>query len=335
VSFLRNKRASKRLIPTLLVMAALALPAFAVDGIVLNSTTGRPQPNVDLTLVQPGQNGMQQLGQAKSDAQGNFKIDVVIPPGPGLLQATYQGATYNSIITPGMPTTGVEVMVYESTNKTGIAKTAEHLILLEPGADLIRVSETFVISNETKTTYNDPAKGNVRFFLPKGSEEKAQVVISAPGGMPITRPAQRTDKPGFFKFDYPLKPGDTRVDITYTVPTAPKFSGKVAASDAATHLVTPSSVTLTGDGIESAGQEPQTQARIYNLTGLEYNVLVEGQGSLRRGEQSGGDQPQEDTGAPKVEIGQARIYSRLGWVLGLTFGILALGGTMLYRRGAA
>ncbi len=31
-------------------------------------------------------------------------------------------------------------------------------------------------------------------------------------------------------------------------------------------LVTPASVTLTGDGIDDLGQEPQTQAHIYNLT---------------------------------------------------------------------
>ena len=35
------------------------------------------------------------------------------------------------------------------------------------------------------------------------------------------------------------------------------------------------------------------------------------------------------------EVKAARIYSRLGWIMGLTFGILALGGTLLYRKGAA
>ena len=31
----------------------------------------------------------------------------------------------------------------------------------------------------------------------------------------------------------------------------------------------------------------------------------------------------------------ARLYAQLPWVLSLAFVILALGGTMLYRRGAA
>ena len=59
-----------------------------------------------------------------------------------------------------------------------------------------------------------------------------------------------------------------------------------------------------------------------------------GLGALNLGQPSGnGQEDAEDDGAPKVEIAAARIYSRLSWVLGLAFGILALGGFALYRRG--
>jgi hypothetical protein len=97
--------------------------------------------------------------------------------------------------------------------------------------------------------------------------------------------------------------------------------------------VTPSSVTVTGDGIEPVGQEPQTKANIYNLSGLDYNLLIDGVGSLR-GDDSESSQG-EDGGSPPVEVKKPRLYAQLFWVLGLAFGILALGGTMLYRRGAA
>ncbi len=317
----------------LLLLAACAIPALAVDGIVLNGTTRRPQPGVEINLVQPSQDGMNQLGKATSDAEGKFKIDKPIPPGPGLIQATYAGVTYNQIITPGMPTTGVEVKVYESTKNSDAAKAAEHLILLEPGADQLRVSETFVFANETTTTYDNPDRGSARFFLPKGAAEQSRVTITAPGGMPISRPAEKTSEAGIFKVTYPLKPGETRIDVNYSTRAGDKFSGKIAASDSSTHLVTPSTVTLTGDGIEPAGQEPQTGANIYNVTGLEYNVLITGTGALRSDAQ--GTQSGEDDGSPKPVIASARIYGRLYWILGLTFGILGLGGVMLYRRGPA
>ncbi|HEV2201210.1 MAG TPA: hypothetical protein VGR73_15440 [Bryobacteraceae bacterium] len=319
----------------LFIVPLFALPLFAVDGIVLNGTLKRPQPGIEITLVQPGQKGMQQLGKTVSDAQGKFNIDKVIPPGPGLLQSTYQGATYNQIVTPGMPTSGVEVMVYESTNKAGTAKATQHLIIMEPSAEQIRVSELFIIDNKTAMTYHDPAAGSAQFFLPPGAADSAKAIITAPGGMPIPRPPTKTAKAGIYKVDYPLKPGETRIEVTYAAPAAQKFSGKITPSDAPTRLITPSTVTLTGDGIESLGQEPQTQAHLYNLSGLDYNVLIDGTGAMNLAPSNGEASEDEDNGAPKVVVASARIYSRLGWVLGLAFGILALGGVALYRRGAA
>src|ERR1700726_2868687 len=126
---------------------AISLPLLAVDGVVVNATTGKPQSGVAINLVQPSQNGMVQLGNTTTDSQGQFKIDKQIPPGPGLIQATYQGTTYNQIITPGMPTTGIQVQVYDSTKKSGVAETLEHLILLEPGMEKLKISETFVVGN--------------------------------------------------------------------------------------------------------------------------------------------------------------------------------------------
>ena len=309
-------------------------PIFALDGTVMNVTTGKPQPGVEINLVQPSQNGMVPLGKVTSGAQGEFKIDKQIPPGPGLIQATYQGTTYNTIVTPGTPTSGVEVKVYDSTKKAGVAKTLEHLILIEPGLATIKMSETFVLGNEANVAFNDPAKGSIQFYLPPSTGGKAQVLVTAPGGMPITRPPLKTAIAGIYKIDYPVKPGETRMDVTYTIPAADKITGKVMASEAATHIVTPAAVKLTGDGIESAGQEPTTKANIYNLAGLDYNLLITGVGSLRpeTAAPTAADAG-EDNGSPKVEIAPARIYSQLGWVLGLALAILAIGGVMLFRRG--
>ena len=42
----------------------LIAPVFAaVDGVVVNGTTGQPQPNAIVSLIQPAQGGMKTLGQ--------------------------------------------------------------------------------------------------------------------------------------------------------------------------------------------------------------------------------------------------------------------------------
>jgi hypothetical protein len=318
-------------LPHILVFLLAALPLLAVDGVVVNGTTTKPQPGVLVQLMQPGSSGMQTLGTTKTDADGRFKIEKDIPPGPAILQAIYQGATYNLVLTPGMPRSGASIVINESTTDPASAKTTQHMILLEPGTDKIQVNETFLLQNDTVKTYSDPQKGSALFYLPREANGTAEVTISAPGGMPIRRPAEQTNFPGVFKVNYPVKPGETRFEVRYSMPKTDTFSSKLVGTDAPLRIVTPGTVTIEGDGIEDMGQEPTTQARIYNVKGKDFSAKITGAGSLSAGGEGGaaadsGDQPQ-------VEESNARIYTRLPWVLGLTFALLAAGGVMLYRKG--
>lgn len=303
----------------------------AISGTVINATTGKPEAAVTVTLVHPGEGGMQTLGSAKSGADGSFAIDKDVPSPPALLQATYQGVTYNSILQPGAPSTGVRLNVYEATSKPSADVTAQHLVILEPGSDQLRVSETFLVENRGKTTFQDAANGSVQVFLPKSAQQGTQVTVTAPGGMPIRRPPEKTSQSDIFKVNYPVKPGETQFELAYALPDPKKFSGKAPGKDPL-RLVTAGSVKLSGDGLVDKGTEPRTQAHIYEIpAGASFELGIEGTGDLR----TENADAQEDTGQPKTEPGPARIYNRLYWVLGLTFGMLALGGTMLYRKGTA
>jgi len=42
----------------LTALFVISLPLLAVDGVVVNATTGKPQSGVAINLVQPSQNGM-------------------------------------------------------------------------------------------------------------------------------------------------------------------------------------------------------------------------------------------------------------------------------------
>jgi hypothetical protein len=276
---------------------------------------------------------MQTLGSIKTDADGRFKIEKEIPPGPAILQAIYQGATYNLVLTPGTPKTGTSIVINDTTTDPASAKTTQHMILLEPGADKIQVNETFLMVNDTIKTFNDPQKGSALINLPREANGTAEVTVNAPGGMPIRRPAEQTNQPGVFKVNYPVKPGETRFEFHYSMPKMDTFSSKVVGSDAPLRIVTPGGVTLEGEGIEDMGQEPTTQARIYNVKGKEFSAKITGTGSLSPGGEGGS--PPEPGDQPQVEELNARIYSRLYWVLGLTFALLAAGGVVLFRKGAA
>lgn len=305
----------------------------SVDGTVINGTTGKPQASVMVSLMEPGGGGLQTLQTLKTDAEGKFNFNKDLPPGPAVVQAIFQGATYNLVLTPGTPPTGLQVKIYDSTSKAGVAKVSQHLVLIEPSATSLDVSETFLIENASQTTFEDPVKGSAEFYLPAAADGKVKVVVNAPGGLPVDRDAAPTRQKNVFKIDYPVKPGETRFDVSYSLPPSDKFAGKIPHNEGVTRVVTPSSVTLAGDGIESLGQEPQTGAHIYNATAPDYAVTITGLGSLRN--QDAQPAPSEDTGEPQIEEKAARVYTRMGWVMGLAFAILALGGVLLYRKSSA
>ncbi len=305
----------------------------AVDGTVVNATSGQSQGSVIVTLVQPGAQGMQTLATVKSDSEGKFKIDKDVPPGPALLQAIYQGVLYTLVLPPGGPTNGVQVKVYNSTSKAGVAKVSQHMILIEPSANALDISETFLIENETKTTFQDPSKGSIQFYLPEAADGKVSVTINSPGGMPIQRPAEKTKEKNVYKIEYPVKPGESRFDVSYSLPPTTTFTSKILHGEGVTRLVTPASVTLEGEGVESLGQEPQTRAHIYGAGDAGYTVQISGTGSLRSPEAASVEG--EDPGEPQIEEKSARIYTRMYYVLGLALAILGLGGVLLYRKSAA
>jgi hypothetical protein len=205
------------------------------------------------------------------------------------------------------------------------------MVLIEPSATSLDISETFLIENETTTTFQDPVKGSVQFYLPEAANGKVSVTINAPGGMPIQRSAEKTNEKNVYKIQYPVKPGESRFDVSYSLPPTESFSSKILHSDGVTRLVTPPAVTL--EGVESLGQEPQTKAHIYSAGDSAYTVQITGTGSLRNAEPAAADD--EDQGQPQLEEKAARVYSRMDWVLGLAFAILGLGGVLLYRRSAA
>jgi hypothetical protein len=313
----------------------------AIDGLVINGTTGNPQSGVSVNLIHPSADqGMQTLGTGNSDASGAFKIDKDLPSPPALLQGVYKGATYTLFLQPGAPTSGLRFVVYDVTAKSPDVKLDQHMMMIEPATDALHVTEVFQLSNAGKTTLLDPEKGSIQFFMPSDAQG-ANVGIDAPGGMPIKRPPEKTKQAGVFKESYPVKPGDaTTYEVTYSLPPGQKLAGKLFG-DAPVTMVSGPAVTLSGDKLQTRGQDPKLHAHIYTMpasvAGASFELSITGTGVIRTdaADSGGGQEQQGDTGQPEATAGPARVYDRLYWVLGLAFGILAVGGALLYRRGVA
>lgn len=300
----------------------------AIDGTVINKTTGKPQSGATVTLYKLSQAGPEQVESVKSDSQGKFHITKDAEgPGPRLVQASYADVTYNRILPPGSPSNDVTVDVYESSKQPGAAKVETRMMLIEPVRGELIVSESYVFRNDGKMSYNDPDGGTLKFYLPPAANGAVKVNGTAPQGMPVPQAADKTSTPNVYKVGFPIKPGETRIDVSYVLPfTAPgPFEGKILYKGGPTRLVAPAGVTLKGDGVLSLGQEPRTQATIYEVKTNDFKIEISGTGSLRQAESS------EEASGPSFEEIQPKVLGNMKWILALAFSILTLGFILLYR----
>jgi hypothetical protein len=307
----------------------------AISGTVVNRTTGKPQAGATVGFYKLGeQNGLEMIDQAKSDAQGNFSINQV-PQGPSLIRTAYDGVTYNHMLPPGSPTTGLTLDVFNSSKQPGGAKVTKHMILFQPSGGQMAINETFLFTNDGKTAWNDPDNGTLHFYLPAAANGKAQVNATAPGGMPIGAALVKSSKPDVFGVDFAIKPGETRIDLDYAVPytEGEPYQGKIVSRDENTYLVVPNGVTLTGDGLNDLGAEPQTQSHIFGLTATAYKIALSGSAAAApesASADSGGDSGAGADG-PQIEETLPHVFGQAPLILGLALGILALGFAILYR----
>ncbi len=338
----RGRRPLRLLFRTrcLILLASAATAFAAVDGRVTNQSLGKPQAGVTVSLFKLGQAGPEFLESVQSDVQGNFAFKQSAGPGPGLIEAEWEGVVYNLMVPPGTPSSGLEVDVFDSSKRAGTAKVSQHFFFLGPSGQQLNVEDAYLLENGSNLTYNDPGNGTLRFFVPAAGKNSLKVTAQEPRGLPLERSAEDTKQAGLYKLDFPIKPGETRIEVTYTVPLGDPatFSGKVFVKGTPTRLVVPNGITLRGEGLKSLGQEPKTQVAIYEVNAPAFKVDIQGTRSLSAAAAvpaaDAGDDASDDSG-PTIQTILPRVYDRLAWVLIPAFLVLALGFVLLYRSGTA
>jgi hypothetical protein len=324
---MRQAHEGDRMKPLLLLLAAL--PAFAqINGTVINQSTGKPQGGATVGIYTMGnQNGLELVDQAKSDAQGKFTVSKNLP-GMLLIRTAFGGITYNHRISPADPRTGLNLEVYDVSKQPGAAKVGKHMILFEPSGEQMAITETYLLSNTGKTAWYDADAGTIKIFAPENAT-KPDVKATAPGGAPIGAAVVKTTQPGVYAVDFAVKPGDTRLDVSYTVPykEGESFAGKIPTKDENTYLIVPNGIEIKGDGLNDLGAEPRTQAHIWGLTANTYKVALTGSLAPAAPEAAA----EGSDAGPKIEAIMPRVYKTAPFILISALGVLALGFMLLYR----
>jgi hypothetical protein len=274
----------------LVCCASLIAAAGTLQGTVRNGTTGQPAAGVDVILIQL-QGGMQPVGNTKTDAQGHFEFThPQIGAGPMLVRAVYRGVNYHEPIPPGKTT--AEVQVFEPTDKAGTFAIAARAVILQPNATDLLVGEEYSIENKTQPPMAYfHQNGSFVFALPDGAE-LSQVSAAGASGMPVVQGTIDKGK-GLEAIDFPFRPGESNVRVSYKVPyagseTKLRISSPYAVARLA--VFAPPGVTVTGEGFSPAGQEQGFNAYMRESVAANTPLIVKVSGTapMQSSSQGGG-----------------------------------------------
>ncbi len=157
----------------------------------------------------------------------------------------------------------------------------------------MQVSEGFLYKNDGKTTWNDPDRGTLQFELPAAAQGKVEVNVRRARRSAHSPRPDPLGKPNQFKLDFPIKPGESRVDLSWNMPFQQPgvFEDHLLSKAGLIQMVAPPGVDIKGPDVTLLGQEPTTKANIFSVKGPDVQVRVEGTGLFNapeRFESSGG-----------------------------------------------
>jgi 5-hydroxyisourate hydrolase-like protein (transthyretin family) len=230
--------------------------AESITGVVTNKTTNKPAAGDDVVLIRL-QQGMQEATRTKTDSHGRFTLDVP-DQGVHLVRVTHDKANYFRPAPPG--TQSVEIEVYNAAAKVkGVAGEADVMrIQTDASGKALHVVENFFVKNESNPPLTQFSDRPFEFYLPTGAVVEGSAAL-APGGMPVQASPVPLGDPNHYAFIFPIRPGETRFQITYRLPYSGslKFSPRVGMPTDTIAVMMPKSMTFAAG--PSAPYSPVTE----------------------------------------------------------------------------
>jgi hypothetical protein len=343
----------------LLGLAAFATTAFAatVAGTVTDRTTGKPSKGDTIAVINTAQ-GMDEIAKVTTDMQGKFNVNTP-DGGQILLHITHAGAEYFKSVPPGAAS--VDIDVYDSAPKIdGIAGEALVFRAETDGqGKTLNVTENFFLQNASTPPKTQYGGNTFDFYLPSRARIM-QTVASAPNGLPTTVQVKTVDAgTGHYAFTFPVRPGETRFQVGYTLPYSGKqdFSLKLSIPTGDVAVMLPKSMQFQPGQTQFQPINPDVNAQSYDAhtpplaqpiqfslagTGQLPQAPDEAQGGGQQGgaqagqgAQASSERPGGGLGAPGDPDAENDPWSKYKWwivgVLGLA---LAGGAGVMLRRGA-
>jgi hypothetical protein len=303
-----SNRTLRSILPSavLLLCAATAFAA-TVTGTVTDKTTGKPSSGDTIAVINTAQS-MDEIAKVTSDSNGKFQVTAP-DGGQILLHVTHKGAEYFKSVPPG--SASVDVDVYDSAAKVS-GVTGEALVLraeTDTTGKMLNVSENFFVQNASAPPRTQYGGNTLDFFLPKGAQIM-QSLASSPGGLPTNTKVVPVDAAsGHYAFTFPIRPGETRFQVAYSLPYSGKqaFSIKLSVPTGDVAVMLPKTMQFDGGAqFQPINPDPNSQSYDAHSPSATQPIVftVSGTGQLPNESPQGGSQSAADQSAGGTQPGQ-------------------------------
>lgn len=338
----------------LFLACAPAVFASTISGVVTNLTTKKPAAGDTVSLIRL-QQGMQVAAQATTDKSGHYSLDVTDNDPMHLVRVTHDGANYFQAAPPGRAT--VNVNVYDAAAKVEGVSTEADVQRIETDQNQLQVIENYFVKNDSSPPRTQFSDHSYVIYLPKD----AQIVSSAalgPGSMPVQSSPMPLGPPGKYAFVFPLRPGETRFQVSYRVPYSGslQFQPRVAAPVQNLALILPKSMRFAATpatAFQPIDEDVHVQTYLARnvAPGAKLSFRVSGSGQLPQDTTAtqGGDNAQpanpeaaaqaaaENNTRPGIGLGVPidtpdPLHKYMWWIISLVVVLLAVGGAIVMKQ---
>jgi hypothetical protein len=225
-------RLAASLCVSLAVACSLPASAITIAGSVTNGTKESVDAGDPVVLIGLDR-GMQELGSTKTDAKGHFSLDAP-DPGMHLIRVDHQGVAYFQPAPPNTPV--VNVQVFDVAPTVAGVVTEANVMRMETDAQGLKVVQVYFVKNASSPPRTQFSKRSYEIYLPPGAQIDGSAAL-APGSMPVQSSPVALGEKDLYAFLFPLRPGETRFQLTYHLPYSGSLSLTPRLATAADNFV--------------------------------------------------------------------------------------------------
>lgn len=239
------RRTLQLFLPLLTVFAFTpGLVAATIQGTVTDGTNNKPSAGDDVILISLQQR-MQEAGRTKTDARGKYSIEVP-DQGVHLIRVDHQKASYFQPAPPG--TTNVDVQVYDVAPSVPGITTEANVMRVETDPAGLHVTQSYFVKNDSTPPRTQFSSHSYEIYLPPDAKIEGAAAMG-PGGMPVASSPAPLGEKGHYAYLFPLRPGETQFQVTYSLPYSgsSSFSPKLSGPADNVVVMLPKSMTFKPD----------------------------------------------------------------------------------------